>query len=257
MDPPASGDDKLIEEALAIIETIDFEALSHVISASPPTTSSADDDLLLEAIHAVQAAFPHNNMLANGHQPPRLQTARARQAVGQQRGQQDQDGTENTLQVLIAEANDAERPSPGSKGRRRVREQLIKLREVVRKMESHLASLKSPSSRLEELENDEANAFWADENDSNNVNAPSDAADEADLWRNIAIQQFRARRRAEHQNAELRDNLATQIRLAKQVETLLQMQQQHHSGLDETTTATPSQTEDAKPKPDQTHRISL
>lgn len=251
MDPPASGDDKLIEEALAIIETIDFESLSHVISASPPTTPSADDDLLLEAIHAVRAAFPQNNMLANGHQPPRLQTARA-----QQHDQQDQDETANTLQVLIAEANDAERPSPGSKGRRRVREQLIKLREVVKKMESHLATLRSPSSRLEELENDETNAFWADENDSTNANALSDTADEADLWRNIAIQQFRARRRAEHQNAELRDNLATQIRLAKQVETLLQMQQQHHPSLGETT-ATSNQTQDAKPKLEQIDRISL
>ncbi|ETL89883.1 hypothetical protein L917_11265 [Phytophthora nicotianae] len=105
-----------------------------------------------------------------------------------------------------------------SRGRFRIREQLIQLRAVVKKMENHLETLKNPPESLHFDSCDDNQSIMARSEKQAKVNT---------VWRSIATEQFRARRKAEVHNAQLRENLWASIQLSEQVKKLLQDQQAH------------------------------
>ncbi|ETP41098.1 hypothetical protein F442_11688 [Phytophthora nicotianae P10297] len=244
--------DELLAEALAILDSIDVNRLGAAAPESPrvaqeiPDEKAAADDLLKTAIEAVHAAFSHNG-LNSSRVPTATTMLQEHKPIAPEQLHDNQDEIPNVNHQLTrsplrvqTETGSTEAMAPTSQssggGRIRMREQLIQLRLVVQKMENHLETLRSPRSprfgtHANYLENEEVvRNRVVDENDRNRKNVPehgSDITAEAAVWRNIAMQQFRARRKAEQQNVELRKNLATQIQLSKQVEDLLQAQPPH------------------------------
>ncbi|KAH7482155.1 hypothetical protein KRP22_009846 [Phytophthora ramorum] len=235
-------DDELMEEALAILDSVDIERLGASDSSATlflqevPSESAVADHLLETAVQAVQEVFSQNGCSDS----TKASTA---DKSGQLHGNQENgvvSSDHDALRVLPV-ASTTGNATPRSRrrggGRMRMREQLIQLRSVVQKMESHLETLKSPRSprlsiRAESFEDVETATNLPAENDDANVSGPaSEVTDEATVWRNIAMQQFRARRLAEQQNAELRENLGAQLQLSKQVENLLQAQQPRSNSL--------------------------
>ncbi|OWZ16648.1 hypothetical protein PHMEG_0009535 [Phytophthora megakarya] len=230
--------DELLAEALVILDSVDVDQLGSVAIASTlenleaPEEKAAADDLLKTAIEAVDATFTRNL-------PEQKMSTTVEKHQIDECADVDNQPSRAPLHVMTA-ANNIDNATPkrtrNGGGRTRLREQLIQLRSVVQKMESYLETLRSPRSpRLDtqaEFGEDKESVrnLVGDENDNSKQNVPesaSEVTDEAAVWRNIAMQQFRARRQAEQQNAELRANLAAQIRLSKQVENLLQAQPPH------------------------------
>ncbi|KAJ8530580.1 hypothetical protein ON010_g14330 [Phytophthora cinnamomi] len=135
--------------------------------------------------------------------------------------------TDNPNEHGPAVASSTEKQTRGNRrGRMYMREKLIQLRSVVQKMESYLETLRSP--RLGGFAGIRAELSTMDEYKSSEINVH---ASEAKVWRTIAMDQFHARRMAEQQNAQLREALATQVRLSKQLKTLLESQQPHQDTL--------------------------
>ncbi|EGZ22729.1 hypothetical protein PHYSODRAFT_299877 [Phytophthora sojae] len=238
------NDEELMDEALAILDSVDIERLGA--SAPEPaltlpeeeaTQQDAADDLLKTAIQAVHAAYPehgepHDNFKSHSksfESKSRVPEQPDKAATTCQDGnnQQEADGGSSLpmpvrgplrIYTTVVEKQ-APRPRSGG-GRTRMREQLIQLRSVVQKMEHHLETLRSPRSPrfTEFLEDNEAD-------EKGSKRAADDISGDAAVWRNIAMQQFHARRKAEKQNAELRESLEAQIQLSKQVEDLIQAHQ--------------------------------
>ncbi|KAJ8523620.1 hypothetical protein ON010_g17498 [Phytophthora cinnamomi] len=237
------NDEELMEEALAILDSVDIERLgassSRACSSLPEASIEQDaaaDDLLKTAIQAVHAAYPQQGGPQNDSKSYESKSQRHDEVEktitpgAHDNSQQGTDPPKRTpLQIYTAVAS-TEKKTPRSRrsggGRTRMREQLIQLRSVVQKMEHHLNTLRSPRSpRFRERIEDREAALAADENDSRGVNGAertSESSGDAAVWRNIAMQQFRARRKAEQQNAKLRESLEAQIQLSKQVENLLE-----------------------------------
>ncbi|GMF39519.1 unnamed protein product [Phytophthora fragariaefolia] len=226
-------DEELMEEALAILDSVDIERLGA--SALVPTrtlpepragqhATATDEDLLKTAIQAVHAAYPqHGQQQLNNSKSPNQQQKTATT------NQDERGSARPALHVSTAAASTGNiKPVSrrNSGGRTRMREQLIQLRSVVQKMENHLETLRSPRSpRFIDTTDKSDVVLVTDENDSTRINgktSETDISDDAAVWRNIAMQQFHARRKAEQQNVELRESLEAQIQLSKQVESLLQ-----------------------------------
>ncbi|KAK1941178.1 hypothetical protein P3T76_007044 [Phytophthora citrophthora] len=220
--------DELLAEALVILDSIDVDRLgtdtpeSTHVDLTMPDESAAAADLLNTAIEAVHTAFPDKEK-----RPVKLAQKAGKEEEPVLLGQRhsNQKLPRDPLFVLTTtestEYTSPRRPSSGG-GRTRMREQLIQLRSVVQKMEAHLETLRSPRSpRFEDCRE------YVDEEAAQTQEGCKEMSDEAAAWRNIAMQQFRARRKAEQQNSELRESLAAQLELSKQVETLLQAQPPH------------------------------
>ncbi|OWZ16647.1 hypothetical protein PHMEG_0009534 [Phytophthora megakarya] len=114
-------------------------------------------------------------------------------------------------------------PKAQGRGRMRIREQLIQLRSVVKQMETHLETLKSPTSpRVRVCADSDLTAV-----------ANASHVDDGSVWKDIAMEQFRARRKAELHNVQLRENLSASILLSERVKKLLQSQNPHPVSADE------------------------
>jgi hypothetical protein len=225
MEPPAFDlidDDELMEEALAILDSVDIDhfggaSLSGQPAQDSPSDQAAADALLQTAVQAVQAVFPHDNK-----QPPASEgAALPKQKYDVHSAIQAKPAATSRNGPIIGTNRATPRSRGQGGGRTRMREQLIQLRAVVQKM------LRSPRSSRFSGQTEDSDAVPGNENDSSLGNEAGGSTDEAAAWRKIAIQQFHARRHAEQQNAELRESLATQMQLSKQVENLLQGQQPH------------------------------
>lgn len=220
--------DELLAEALVILDSIDVDRLgtatpeSTHVDLEMPDESAAAADLLNTAIEAVHAAFPDKEKRSVEAAP---RTGKEEKPVLPAQRHSNQEVPRDPLFVLTTtESTDHTSPRRlrSGGGRTRMREQLIQLRSVVQKMEAHLDTLRSPRSpRFESC------AEFADEEAARTKEDGKEVSDEAAVWRNIAMQQFRARRKAEQQNGELRKSLAAQIKLSKQVENLLQAHPPH------------------------------
>ncbi|KAE9030476.1 hypothetical protein PR003_g10112 [Phytophthora rubi] len=221
----SSVDEDLMEEALLILDSVDIERLGAPAPESAPSETAAED-LLRTAIEAVDAAYPQhgkqaNNLKSNELEPQGHGLEEKTPKAGRYANNQHEHFGSGDHPV-----QNARKKTPP---RRRMREQLIQLRSVAQKMENHLETLRSPrsprfSTRAEYMEErDAVKEFPSDE--SNIGRDELESSIEATAWRSIAMQQFHARRNAEKQNAELRENLETQIQLSKQVENLLQAHQ--------------------------------
>ncbi|KAL3670110.1 hypothetical protein V7S43_004426 [Phytophthora oleae] len=229
--------DELLAEALVILDSINVDRLgtatpeSTHVNLEMPDESAAATDLLNTAIEAVHAAFPERgkrSMEAAPRKRKEEKSASPAQPHGNQEESADTNGRLPRDPLFVLTTTDSmehtlpRRPRSGG-GRTRMREQLIQLRSVVQKMETHLETLRSPRSpRFESC------AEYVDDTEAVQTQEDcKEVSDEAAVWRNIAMQQFRARRKAEQQNGELRESLAAQIELSKQVENLLQAQPPH------------------------------
>ncbi|KAL3670111.1 hypothetical protein V7S43_004427 [Phytophthora oleae] len=191
MESPASAidDDEFLNEALAILDNLADEHFSLPLLKLEEDSAVAVGDLL-------DAAFQTFN--EDGRPENRLKPSTDQEKSSIPAGIQNKDCS---IMVNNADAASATQPQ----GRRiRMREQLIQLRSVVKKMEIHLETLKRPdSSRFEDA---------------------SQSKSEAIVWRGVAMEQFQARREAELHNAQLRDNLLASIQLSERVKSLLKLQ---------------------------------
>ncbi|GMF39524.1 unnamed protein product [Phytophthora fragariaefolia] len=196
----AFSDDELLQEALAVLDGVDIEdldVLTTLVAEEPADTSDHSDSMLKVIVNA----NPSSTLKGPG-----AEIQRPYQTHGNLRGN-------NVFHTLSRKMTATGR----GQGRIRLREQIIQLRSVVRQMETHLETLKSPTSPRFNTH--------AVKNEVGIIGAKSDEPNGADeqtaAWRAIAMQQFYDRRKAEQQNALLRENLTTQIRLAKQLKALL------------------------------------
>ncbi|KAK1941179.1 hypothetical protein P3T76_007045 [Phytophthora citrophthora] len=190
MESPASAivDDGFLNEALAILDSLADDHFSLKLEEDSDVTAVAVGDFLDAAIETLNGdGYPEDTLkLATAHGKPTSQPGN--QCKGN----------------ILLNADAASATQPQGRRRIRMREQLIQLRSVVKKMETHLETLKRP--------------------DSSRSEGDMQSEKETLTWRNIALEQFQARREAEFQNAQLRDNLLASIQLSERVKNLLNLQ---------------------------------
>ncbi|EGZ22733.1 hypothetical protein PHYSODRAFT_299880 [Phytophthora sojae] len=214
------NDDELLQEALAVLDSFDSGELD-VLTPFIVEEDAADDNLLKAALDVLED--PVSAMPVQGQET---------ESKPHPHGSPQSVSSPHSADVV-------EKVTPSGRGRGqgrvRLREQLIQLRSVVRQMEAHLESLKSPTSprfnSCADPRQGETEPVTADESSCSqtwSLDAAGDGDSRTTAWRAVAMQEFFGRRKAEQQNAQLRENLATQIRLSKQLRTLLQSQP--HSG---------------------------
>ncbi|KAG1712991.1 hypothetical protein DVH05_000721 [Phytophthora capsici] len=182
MELPAStiDDDGFLNEALTILDNLADEHFSLKLEED----SVAVGDFLDAAIET----FNDDDYSENTAKAHKQSTTRAG----------------NQSNNILVDADAAAAIHPQGRRRIRMREQLIQLRSVVKKLETHLETLQRPdSSRFEDA---------------------MQSGNETIAWRNIALEQFQARREAELHNAQLRDKLLASIQLSDRVKNLLRLQ---------------------------------
>lgn len=186
MESPAStiDDDGFLNEALTILDNLADEHFSLKLEQDSDATTVAVGDFLDAAIETFNDdVYPEN-------------TAKAHKQSTTRAG--------NQSNSILVDADAAAAIHPQGRRRIRMREQLIQLRSVVKKLETHLETLQCPDSSRFEDAMQSGNGTIA--------------------WRNIALEQFQARREAELHNAQLRDKLLASIQLSDRVKNLLRLQ---------------------------------
>ncbi|RLN94658.1 hypothetical protein BBJ28_00004083 [Nothophytophthora sp. Chile5] len=237
----ADADDTSFEEALAFLISDDFDSIAA------GAASAASADAATEAASGGDGAPSH--LAGAGREATR--TAIPEEAEGDSAGHQQSQQhhgssatppvthevgattTNHTAQSSTTTGSAAlERANTPRRGGGRAREQLIHLRGVAQTLEAQLQDLKAwarsaAAAQLEDKSRESTALVPADENKSEHSNLLATApavADGAVLWREIAVRQYAARHKAETENAQLKESLEAQIRVAKRLENLLKGQ---------------------------------
>ncbi|RLN26568.1 hypothetical protein BBJ28_00014982 [Nothophytophthora sp. Chile5] len=234
----ADADDTSFEEALAFLISDDFDSITAGLATADAVAEAASSSegaaSLLPTgaeIEATPTAFPEEvEGDSVGHQQSKQRGQHGRSEALPVTHKVGPTTTSHTAQLLTTTGSTALEPAnTPRRGGGRAREQLIHLRGVAQTLETQLEDLKAWSRSATAPQMGDANhestaLVPADENKSEHSNMVATApliADGMVLWREIAVRQYAARCRAENENAQLKQSLEAQIRVARRLENLL------------------------------------
>ncbi|GMF28397.1 unnamed protein product [Phytophthora lilii] len=199
-DPDAS-----LDEVLDFMDSYDFNtAAIGVPNAESKKTDTRVDTLGFLCFEDIEDALAPDTSLENKSETQRWESSSNGGAV-----------------MDACSARGRNWTAPQYKEHGRVRERVIRLREVVNQLECQLRELNGRCCPALSQSDDKREIESNNENQVGSLNSTDEVGGDVVTWRQIAMRQYEARRQAEKENSSLRERIEEQVRVAKRLERLI------------------------------------